>query len=72
MKKMKTLAEIKKGLSEMETRQKSYLLDMASTKTGNSIVYDTELIRKLEVTAATINALKWVLQPTKKSKHLKP
>lgn len=64
---MKTLIEIKKGLREMETRKKSYLLDMVVPKVSDhvALVYDTELIRKLEVTDATINTLKWVLQKTK-------
>lgn len=58
---MKTQKEIEKALKEMETRKSSYMLDMASYKAPNSVVYDTELIRKLEVTDATIHALKWVL-----------
>lgn len=45
----------------METRKSSYILDISRYKDLNSIVYDTELIRKLEVTDETINALKWVL-----------
>ncbi len=53
--------DIEKALKEMETRKSSYLLDMASYKEPNAVVYDTELIRKLEVTDATIHALKWVL-----------
>jgi len=68
---MKTNKEIKQALIEMETRKKSYMLDMSSLKVGensNAVVYDTELIRKLEVTAATIHALKWVLQQKKKTK----
>jgi len=52
---------IEKALKEMETRKRSYLLDMASYKKPNAVVYDTELIRKLEVTDATIHTLKWVL-----------
>lgn len=59
--------DIEKALKEMETRKSSYLLDMAQYKHPNSCVYDTELIRKLEVTDATINALRWVLQPKDKS-----
>ena len=58
---MKKQNEIEKALKEMETRKSSYMLDMASYKAPNSVVYDTELIRKLEVTDATIHALKWVL-----------
>lgn len=65
---MKSLKEIKKGLSEMETRKKSYLLDMTRHSESNSVVYDTELIRKLEVTDATIHTLKWVLQSNPKRK----
>lgn len=63
---MKTLQEIKKGLKEMETRKKGYLLDMATIVEPGSIVYSTDLIRKLEVTDATIHALRWVLQIKKK------
>lgn len=63
---MKTQEEIENGLKEMETRKSSYLLDMASYKAPNSCVYDTELIRKLEVTDATIHTLKWVLYTEKK------
>ena len=58
---MKQQKEIEKALKEMETRKKSYMLDMMSYKAPNSVVYDTELIRKMEVTDATIHALKWVL-----------
>jgi len=58
---MKTQKEIQKALKEMETRKTSYLLDMACVKPLSGVVYDTELIRKLEVTDATIHALKWVL-----------
>ena len=58
---MKKQNEIEKALKEMETRKSSYMLDMASYKAPSSVVYDTELIRKLEVTDATIHALKWVL-----------
>lgn len=63
---MKTQKEIEKALKEMQTRKSSYILDMASYKEPNSVVYDTELIRKLEVTDATIHALKWVLYTDKK------
>ncbi len=58
---MKKQNEIEKALKEMETRKKSYMLDMMSYKAPNSVVYDTELIRKMEVTDATIHTLKWVL-----------
>ena len=63
---MKSVKEIKQGLKEMETRKTSYLLDMTSYKTPNSVVYDTEIIRKLEVTDATIHTLLWVLYSEKK------
>ena len=71
---MKTEAEIKKALREMEIREKSYTLDIMTKKEPGTVVYDTELIRKLEVTAATIHALRWVLHSPKpvKSKKLKP
>jgi len=65
---MQLKKDIEKALKEMETRKSSYLLDMASYKEPNSVVYDTELIRKLEVTDATINALKWVLLKKQKGK----
>lgn len=65
---MKTKAEIEKGLKEMETRKSSYSLDLFTYKEPNSVVYDTELIRKMEVTDATIHALRWVLHTTKKTK----
>lgn len=52
----------------METRKKGYLLDMTRHSEPNSVVYDTELIRKLEVTDATIHTLKWVLQSNPKRK----
>ena len=61
---MKTEDEIRKGLADMEIRKKAYLLDMAQNNVPNSVVYDTELIRKLEVTDATVHALMWVLQST--------
>ena len=64
---METEKEIKQGLKEMETRKKSYMLDMMSVK-PTGVVYDTELIRNLEVTDATIHTLKWVLQSTKQVK----
>jgi hypothetical protein len=64
---MKQQKEIEKALKEMETRKKSYMLDMMSYKATNSVVYDTELIRKMEVTDATIHALKWVLYVDKPS-----
>ncbi len=59
---MKSKKEIERALNEMQTRKTSYLLDMTSSKEPNSVVYDTELIRKLEVTDATIHTLKWVLK----------
>jgi hypothetical protein len=59
--KMRTRKEIMQALKEMETRKTSYLLDMSSYKAPNSVVYDTEIIRKLEVTDAVVNALNWVL-----------
>lgn len=59
---MKSTKTIKQALTEMETRLKSYTLDMVSYKPDKSVVYDTELIRKMEVTDATIHALKWVLR----------
>ena len=58
---MKTKDEIEKGLHEMEIRRKSYVLDMCAPQYPNSVVYNTDLIRKLEVTDATIHCLKWVL-----------
>ena len=58
---MKTKDEIEKGLYEMEIRRKSYVLDMCAPQYPNSVVYNTDLIRKLEVTDATIHTLKWVL-----------
>ena len=58
---MKTKDEIEKGLHEMEIRRKSYVLDMCAPQYPNSVVYNTDLIRKLEVTDATIHTLKWVL-----------
>lgn len=59
---MKTEADIKKALEEMEIRRKSYVLDMCSTHVPNSVVYNTDIIRKLEVTDSTIHTLKWVLE----------
>lgn len=64
---MKTEKEVKKALAEMETRKKSYSLDLCSYKAPNTVVYDTELIRKMEVTDATIHALRWVLHSENKS-----
>ena len=58
---MQLKKDIEKALKEMETRKSSYLLDMASHQEPNSVVYDTGLIRKLEVTDAAITCLKWVL-----------
>ena len=58
---MKKKKEIEKALSEMQARSTSYHLDMISYKPDKSVVYDTEIIRKLEVTEATIHALRWVL-----------
>lgn len=58
---MKTKDEIEKVLHEMEIRRKSYVLDMCAPQYPNSVVYNTDLIRKLEVTDATIHTLKWVL-----------
>lgn len=58
---MKTKDEIEKGLHEMEIRRKSYVLDMCAPQYPNSVVYNTDIIRKLEVTDATIHTLKWVL-----------
>lgn len=72
---MKAKYEIEKALHEMEIRRKSYLLDMCAPQYPNSVVYNTDIIRKIEVTDATIHALKWVLesppeQPAKQSaKH---
>jgi len=63
---MKAETEIKKALAEMQTRKTSYLLDMTSQPEPNTVVYNTELIRKLEVTDATIHTLKWVLYVEKK------
>ncbi len=62
---MKSKVQIKNALKEMETRKSSYLLDMSSVKQPGSVVYDTELIRKMEVTDATIHTLRWVLAATK-------
>lgn len=70
---MRTLKEIEVALKEMQTRKSSYLLDMAQTHKPGSVVYDTDLIRKLEVTDATIHALTWVLfQKQKSTKNKKP
>lgn len=69
---MKQQKEIEKALKEMETRKKSYMLDMMSYKAPNSVVYDTELIRKMEVTDATIHTLNWVLHDVEKPKKPKP
>jgi len=70
---MRTEKEIKKALREMEIRKTSYILDMSTYKPPGTVVYDTELIRKLEVTDATIHALKWVLgsKAPKKNKNIK-
>lgn len=73
---MKTKDEIEKGLHEMEIRRKSYVLDMCAPQYPNSVVYNTDIIRKLEVTDATIHTLKWVLdareeQVEQKSKSTK-
>lgn len=65
---MKLKKDITKALKEMKIRKTGYLLDVANTGTPNSVVYDTELIRKLEVTDATIHALSWVLLPKKDKK----
>lgn len=62
---MKLKKEIEQGLKEMETRKKGYLLDMAEKINPQSLVYNTEIIRKLEVTDAIIHALRWVLLPKK-------
>lgn len=72
---MKTEKEIKKALKEMEVRKTSYMLDMATiTKEPNGVVYNTELIRNLEVTDAVIQVLKWVLFPKtpKKKSTIRP
>ena len=58
---MKPESEIKTALKDMETRKRAYMLDMARVEQPNSVVYSTDLIRKLEVTDATIHTLKWVL-----------
>lgn len=58
---MRSKKTIEKALADMEIRKKSYLLDMVNYKEPNSVQYDTELIRKLEVTDATIHVLNWVL-----------
>ena len=66
---MQLKKDIQKELKGMEIRKKSYMLDLAQKHIPNGVVYDTELIRKLEVTDATINALRWVLiQKTKTEK----
>lgn len=59
--------DIEKALHEMEVRKKAYLLDIAQYREPNSVVYDTDLIRKLEVTDASIRALRWVLLPKDKN-----
>jgi len=64
---MKSEKEVKEALKEMEIRSKSYRLDIATRKEPGTVVYDTELIRKLEVTEATIYALRWVLHSPKKT-----
>ena len=58
--------DIKKALKELETRKKSYMLDMAE-HVPNGVKYNTELIRNLEVIDAQIYTLKWVLLPKRKS-----
>lgn len=58
---MKSKEAILKGLEEMEIRRKSYSLDMFSRPAPNEVVYNTDIIRKMEVTDATIHTLKWVL-----------
>ena len=58
---MKKRKEIEKALSEMEARRTSYTLDMISYKPDKSVVYDTDLIRKLEITDTTIHAVNLVL-----------
>ena len=72
---MKQQKEIEKALKEMETRKKSYMFDMMSYKAPNSVVYDTKLIRKMEVTDAIIHALKWMLyvkpKPSVRKKKVK-
>lgn len=59
--------DIKKALKELETRKKSYMLDMAEY-VPNGVKYNTELIRNLEVIDAQIYTLKWVLLPKQKNK----
>lgn len=71
---MKSQQDIEKGLAEMEIRRKSYILDMCAPQYPNSVVYNTEIIRKMEVTDATIHTLKWVLDkqpPSNKQKRKK-
>jgi hypothetical protein len=68
---MKTEKEIKQGLKDMEIRRKGYILDMCSPQTPNGIVYNTDIIRKMEVTDATIHTLKWVLHTNKPAKKKK-
>ena len=58
---MKSQDEIEKALKDMKTRRTSYILDMASMPKAGEVVYNTDLIRKLEVTDATIHTLRWVL-----------
>jgi len=62
---MKYKKEISEALKNLEINKKSYLLDMCEYKEPNTVKYDTELIRKLEVTDVQIHTLKWVLQPRK-------
>ena len=68
---MKLKKEIEQGLKEMETRKQGYLLDMMEKVNPKSLVYSTEIIRKLEVTDAVIHALRWVLLKKKLTKQNK-
>lgn len=65
------ITEIKKQLREMKIRKKSYLLDMVTERETGSIVYDTDLIRKLEVVDVTIHVLKWTLNKIKNYENKK-
>lgn len=68
---MRTKADIEQTLSEMETRRKSYTLDMIEY-VPQGAKYNTDLIRQIETTDTVIRTLKWVMQNTPKTKKVKP
>jgi len=60
---MKTEEDIKAGLKELEILKTKYISKIANYDDNISgIVYDTDLIRKLEALDAQILTLKWVLK----------